>query len=393
MNSSSKFKIIIFIYLSIFSKFALSFTENLSKTPITIQQGNSYKFQSKILKEERNISIRLPKSYQGTKKHYPVLYLTDGENHFGHGVSAVSVLEDYGMMPESIIVAIPNLKDTRLRDIFYETENFINFIKHELKPFVKSNFRASDVDVLFGHSTGGGFALNILREQTELFDDYIFASPSISMKKDRVQQYKKFFKSQQGKASRSLYITMSNLADEGVAIKPENVEFLIKLLEEDAPDNIYWKFDHHPEQNHMTSPYLTIFRGLSWVFRDYQSPTFLGHQNFKKFGGIKGLKEHFANRHKKYQTPEKIPENVLVGLGYAFINEKSYDEANEILMTTLELYPASYGAYNALGTLYKKTKRTKMALASFQQALTLAEKNSSTHLSYFRKQVADAKKH
>jgi len=83
MNSRSTFKIIIIIYLSIFSKFALSYTENLSKTPITIQQGSSYKLQSQVLQEERNISIRLPKSYKDTQKHYPVLYLTDGENHTG----------------------------------------------------------------------------------------------------------------------------------------------------------------------------------------------------------------------------------------------------------------------------------------------------------------------
>lgn len=392
MNSSSTIKIIIFIYLSIFSKFALSFTENLIKTPIIIQQGSSYKLQSKVLQEERNISIRLPKSYQDTQKHYPVLYLTDGENHFGHGVSAVSVLEDYDMMPESIIIAIPNLQGSRLRDLVYESENFINFIKNELKPFVNSNFRTSGVDILFGHSSAGGFTLNILRNQTNLFTGYISASPSISMKKERVQEYKDFLKFQHGKVNKSLYITMGGIADEGVAIKPENIELLVKLLEESVPGNISWKFDHHPEQNHMTSPYLTLFRGLSWVFRDYQYPTFLGHQDFKEYGDIKGLKEHFSNRHKKYQTSEKIPEDVLVGLGYAFINEKSYDEASEMLKTTLELYPASYGAYNALGTLYKKTERTTMALTSFQQALTLAEKNASPHLSYFRKQVADAKK-
>ena len=391
MNSSAALKIIIFIYLSIFSKMAFSFTEDLRKTPITIQQGNSYKFQSKVLQEERNISIRLPKSYQDTQKHYPVLYLTDGENHFGHGVSAVSILEDYGMMPESIVIAIPNLENSRLRDLVYESKNFISFIKNELKPFVNSNFRTSGVDILFGHSSAGGFTLNILRNQSNLFDGYISASPSISMKKERIQQYKDFLKSQHGKVNKSLYITMGGLADEGVAIRPENIEFLIKLLEEDAPENISWKFDHHPEQNHMTSPYLTLFRGLSWVFRDYQSPTFLGYQDFKKFGGIKGLKEHFSNRHNKYQTPAKIPEDVLVGLGYAFINEKSYDEANEMLKTTLEFYPSSHGAYNALGTLYKKTNRATMALTSFEQALTLAEKNSSPHLSYFRKQVADAK--
>mgnify|MGYP000729702733 CR=1 FL=1 len=38
-----------------------------------------------------------------------------------------------------------------------------------------------------------------------------------------------------------------------------------------------------------------------------------------------------------------------------------------------------------------KNKRKTKGLASFEQALVLAIENSSPHLSYFRKQVADAK--
>jgi len=354
-------------------------------------QGNNYKLQSKALGEERNISIRLPQSYQGSKKDYPVLYLTDGENHFSHGVSAVSVLEEHMMMPESIIVAIPNLENTRLRDLVYESDNFINFIENELKPFINSNFRTTGTDILFGHSSAGGFTLNMLRNQTELFDGYISASPSISMKKERVQQYKDFLKSQHGKASISLYIAMGGKADEGVAINPDNIEKLLKLLENNAPDNIAWNYDHHPEQNHMTSPYIALFRGLSWIFKDYQSPTFLGFQDFEAFGGVAGLKAYFEERHQNYQTPKEVPEDVLVGLGFTFINENSYVQALKILNNTVELYPASYGAYNALGTLHMKTEQLSKALRSFENALNLAEENSSPHLSYFRKQVERAK--
>jgi len=391
MNLNKKIKILLLICITLFSNFALSYNINLPKTPITITQGNSYKLQSEILGEEREISIRLPMSYKSTKKDYPVLYLTDGENHFGHAVSAVSILEEHGMIPESIVIAIPNLKGTRLRDLVYKSDNFIRFIKSELKPFVNSNFRTNNVDILFGHSSAGGFTLNILREHTNLFSHYISASPSISMKKERIQQYKDFFKSQDKKKTISLYIAMGGKADEGVAIKPENIEYLLTLLKENAPDSISWNYDHHPEQNHMTSPYLALFRGLSWVFKGYQSPTFLGYQDFKEFGGIQGLKVHFKNRHLNYQTPEEIPEDVLVGLGFTFINEKSYSEALKMLNSALELYPESYGAYNAQGTLYMKKEEKVKALTAFEKALTLAKKNSSPHLSYFKKQVERAK--
>ena len=53
------------------------------------------------------------------------------------------------------------------------------------------------------------------------------------MKKERVQQYKDFLKSQHGKVNKSLYITMGGIADEGVAIKPENIELLVNFLSQD----------------------------------------------------------------------------------------------------------------------------------------------------------------
>jgi Tfp pilus assembly protein PilF len=117
----------------------------------------------------------------------------------------------------------------------------------------------------------------------------------------------------------------------------------------------------------------------------------LGYQDFKAFGGVEGLKVHFETRHKNYQTPKEVPEDVLVGLGFTFINENSYDEALKILNSAIEYYPASYGAYNALGILYKKQNRLTKALISFEKALTLAKENSSPHLSYFRKQVETAR--
>jgi len=391
MNLNKKIKISLLICITFFSNFSLSFDKKLPKAPITVTQGNSYKFQSEVLAEERKLSIRLPVSYKSTKKDYPVLYLTDGENHFGHAVSAVSILEEHGMIPESIVIAIPNLEGKRLRDLVYESDNFIRFIKDELKPFVNANFRTNNVDILFGHSSAGGFTLNMLRNHTNLFSHYVSASPSISMKKERIQQYKDFLKSRDKKKTISLYIAMGGKADEGVAIKPENIEYLLTLLKENAPESISWNYDYHPEQNHMTSPYLALFRGLSWVFKGYQSPTFIGYQDFQEFGGMRGLKVHFKKRHQDYQTPKEIPEDVLVGLGFTFINEKSYSEAIKILNSALKLYPESYGAYNALGTLFMKQDKRVKALSAFEKALTLAKKNSSPHLSYFEKQVERAK--
>ncbi len=232
---------------------------------ITQQLGTNYQIKSQILKENRQLLIHLPDGYSSSEKKFPVLYLLDGNGHFAHAVTAAAILEQHRLIPEIIIVGIPNNRGTRSRDLFRERDNFIRFIDTEIMPFVNSNFRTSNHKTLFGHSAAGGFALALLRgEHAQLFDHYITASPAIS--KNTVNDFKGLFETGHTFES-SIYFSLGGFELEAQAIQPASVQELARLLETVKPGSLSWQYHEFPEQNHMTTPYLSLFRGLVHSFK------------------------------------------------------------------------------------------------------------------------------
>jgi enterochelin esterase-like enzyme len=48
--------------------------------------GKRLTIKSAVLGEERVVLVRTPPGYDTNDHRYPVLYLTDGESQFGHGL-------------------------------------------------------------------------------------------------------------------------------------------------------------------------------------------------------------------------------------------------------------------------------------------------------------------
>ncbi len=230
--------------------------------------GTRYTISSQHLKEQRQLLVHLPDNYHESDKMYPVIYLLDGNSHFRHATVAATILQQNEMMPEAIIVAIPNNQGTRNRDLNIENNNFIGFIKEEAMGFISGKFRTTSHKTLFGHSSAGNFTLFILRsEYMNLFDNYIAASPAISM--SSVRKFEQQFKNKK-KFNKSLYFTLGGFDAEKQFIQPETVNNYIALLKKMAPKDFIWNYDSLPEQTHMTTPYITLYRGLSRVFSDYE---------------------------------------------------------------------------------------------------------------------------
>src|SRR5215813_2406413 len=104
----------IFLFITAFISFHAE-AQNDNKIVI----GKIDSVYSKILKEPRKIWIYTPDITSGDHdpgKHYPVLYLLDGEAHFPSVVGLVQQLSQANgntVYPEMIIVGIPNTDRTR----------------------------------------------------------------------------------------------------------------------------------------------------------------------------------------------------------------------------------------------------------------------------------------
>lgn len=132
--------------------------------------AQAFKITSTILGETRRIYVVVPVSYarSAPDRRYPVTVVLDGEANVPIAADVSRELSRNGQIPESIIVAIPNVSMRgRLRDltppgisVSGSTRNeggdrFLDFIEKELLPAVDRQFRGGAPRTFIGHSSGG----------------------------------------------------------------------------------------------------------------------------------------------------------------------------------------------------------------------------------------------
>jgi predicted alpha/beta superfamily hydrolase len=145
-------------------------------TPIA--SGTYRVIHSKVLGEDRTLLVHLPGDYAKSDKKYPVVYKLDGEeNNFLQAFAAAQYLLDWmDKAPNPIIVGIANTNRNRDMGLDQQPDNFIQFLKDELIPFVDKNYRTSAFRTLCGQSASSVFAAYSFLKQPSLFNAYILSS-------------------------------------------------------------------------------------------------------------------------------------------------------------------------------------------------------------------------
>lgn len=149
------------------------------------------------LNRHRSISIYLPEGYKKSNKHYPVLYMHDGQNLFdeytsGFGEWGVDECLDSlikkGARP-SIVVGIDN-GPKRMNEYnpfsfekFGEGEGdaYVNFLVKTLKPFIDKNYRtlpSRENTIIAGSSMGGLISYYALLKYPEVYGKAGVFSPA-----------------------------------------------------------------------------------------------------------------------------------------------------------------------------------------------------------------------
>ena len=354
--------------------------------PITETLGNRYQITSSALKEDRVLLIHTPKDYADKDKVYPVIYVLDGSGHFNHAINAATLLAENGRMPASIIVGIPNNRGTRGRDLGRGRDNFKKDIKEEVIPFVNDNYKTSKHKTLFGHSMAGAFTLNYLATEPTLFDAYIAASPVVQIfNAELLEKFATLFKNKPS-ISKPVYFTLGNAIAEGPRVTKAMQDF-VNLLEKEAPKSLIWKYDCMENQIHMTTPYLTMYKGFTEVFHDYQAPTYTSFKDYTDRGGMQALQDYYQKRALKYDAKNVIAENTLRLLARVLLRDKQEKLGLELLVLNTKNHPNSMGALNSLARVYIGLKQTKKAKKTYQAAIDLAEKLGSPNSAYFKNQL------
>lgn len=165
---------------------------------VTLPNSQIRTFQSAHTSRTYDLYISLPESYAGnTTRHYPVLYVLDGQWDFKLLDSISGGLLYDQFIPEIIIVGVtyngdkPNYSVLRSLDYsppaevmfwdYGEADKFLACLKEEIIPLIETNYRADSTNrTLMGSSLGGLFTLYSLLTEPELFSGYVSASPAVT---------------------------------------------------------------------------------------------------------------------------------------------------------------------------------------------------------------------
>ena len=258
---------ILFLLLIGFLKSGIGYSQD-----VNVKIGIKDSVQSKILNENRQLIVSLPKDYEVSNETYPVLFLLDGiENNL---IDARLVI--YNLRLKMIIVAISNTD--RDRDMMpisrpsYEVknpkaENFISFLETELLPHIDENYRTNGQKTIRGRSLSGLFVMYAFLSKPELFDNYIgncagwFADMNkyFNTLTDKAFQNKNEFK------GKKLFVANS-LADPLDPNKEihQSIVDLSKRIKSELDDRIKFKYMTYENAGHV--PYSSFYDGMKFIF-------------------------------------------------------------------------------------------------------------------------------
>jgi predicted alpha/beta superfamily hydrolase len=190
-----------------------STTRGTTSLPNSVIRGESatgdlrlHEFRSRIFQNTRFLRVWLPPGYddpQNSGRHYPVLYLNDGQNLF-ESLSSFNGIEwqvdetgdrliRAGMIPPVIFVGIDNAGKDRMREYMPHRSlnpmlvrvlgsRYPSFLTDEVMPFLARTYRISvrpEHTGLGGSSLGALIALYSAAVRPDVFGRLLIESPSL----------------------------------------------------------------------------------------------------------------------------------------------------------------------------------------------------------------------
>lgn len=358
---------------------------------------------SKILDEEREVWIHVPKSsIYGLK--YPVIYLLDGEFNFESVVGIVRSNAISRLIPEMIIVSIPNTN--RFRDLTTShtgddsnpsggAENFTKFIEDELIPHIDTNYPTTPHRTLIGHSLGGLVVANTFINHSHLFENYLAIDPSLGWDNQKLLNQGRNLVTDTDYGKKSLYIAIANTINNGdetdmtfeTALKDttSNTLHLRSIYEfsELAKSNnqITSEWNYYPNETHGTVPIVAEHHALrfffSWFKFDHWNEFYAPEP---KLTGEE-LVELFVSHYDKISTELKhtfLPNEYEINdLAYMFLGKGDYERAFPFFELNIKNYPNSPNSYDSMGDYYIGISDTTNAIKYLSKSLELGGVNGT----------------
>jgi predicted alpha/beta superfamily hydrolase len=359
-----------------------------SEDDTAVVLGHRRVLRSKLLGEDRELSVYLPNGYESSEsKRYPLVVLLDGRMVFSSMAAMIHTLSEGGAIPRAIVVGISNTN--RWRDLTPVEgmgipgtgggEPFLASLSGEILPYIDSHWRTNGFRVFSGHSLGGLTTLNALQESPELFDAYLALSPSLEWGDGFMTERYRAFLSAAMEQEKLLYLA---IADE--AMERPYYDEMVQLLRDGAPTQLAWTSEIFEEyDDHMSIRVTGGLAGIRWVFRDWRLTS-------NRIYGMTGeqIEEHYRRATQRYKEPRALTMWEITDAGYwGLYDSDMVEKAMGFLRLAVEKWPDHPYPYSCLGEGLERTGRPEEALEQMQRALQMAKDTGVQDLPYYQGMV------
>lgn len=352
--------------------------------------GEKNFIHSEILGEGKEYWVHIPADYEKSSDKYPVLYITDGDQHLFLAAGITEFMSSQYLIPEFIVVAIVHkdrnhdltpthcvadndgFKSDALK-VSGGGEKLLQFIENELIVQIEKKYRTASYRILAGHSLGGLFSIYVYLHRSDLFKGYIAMDPALYWDNYICERMLKSLPDQSLNFKNKLYISSAHNATKGERDRSPMRKSQISFKDElEIKDVSNAKLELFEEENHLTVPYRSLYAGLSYIFSDYyifSNPRFVIEIPF--------IQEHYKSVSDLYGMGFTPPEGLIEMLGKYFLLDKNeYAKSIEFFSLNTVNYPTSYKAFEYLAKAYKASGDVNNAILNFKKSLKLNPDNN-----------------
>jgi uncharacterized protein len=264
--------------LSFFSQATVPVFAQRPAPPVSLANTEQLSLTSKKIGQKYDLLVSLPEDYTKSGRSYPVLYVLDGwhfplmaflqdNNQFSNRMRPVIIVNvSQGLGPDVMALRARDFTPTKAspEPTSGGAPAFLDFLEHEVIPFVDRTYRTIPSDRgLLGHSYGGLFAIYVLEQRPALFQRIVAASPYLGWDN-------RLLLTEAQKRLRTLPKPIEldlSAGDDDLPGLAAATEAFAKLLGELKLAGLDYRFTLYPGQNHNSVRLVSFPAGLYWVYR------------------------------------------------------------------------------------------------------------------------------
>lgn len=268
------------VFLASAPLIAVDTAEYLAEVNYPLGNAKEFELYSEKTGRKYKILIRLPGSYatSGDETRYPVLYTVDGQWYFSIAGSVMGGLYYDRGARETIVVGITwdgdeaNANRLRVEDFTPtntdfaagsgKADSFLDFLQHELIPYMARNYRTSEDRTLSGVSFGGLFTLYCLFTRPTVFSDYLASTPSVWWDDGVLRKYRESFLETALPSPVRLYVARGEME-----YGRHEIDAFVKELQAADHRNLEIEFDVIRGAGHGGLNPQVYTRGMQFIFK------------------------------------------------------------------------------------------------------------------------------